>query len=55
MKLAAFIFGVTPLVINYYAKKYIEDDKEATLTEFENDFGLIRIKSYDFIVGKWKK
>lgn len=51
MKLAAFLFGTIPLVINFYVKKYIEDDKAVTLRDLEGDFGIPRIKSYDFIVG----
>ncbi|OXA44846.1 Oxygen-dependent choline dehydrogenase [Folsomia candida] len=50
MKLAAFLFGTIPLVINFYVKKYIEDDKAVTLRDLEGDFGIPRIKSYDFIV-----
>ncbi|ODM88480.1 Oxygen-dependent choline dehydrogenase [Orchesella cincta] len=50
MKLAAFVFGAVPLIIQFYAKKYLEEDKVATLTELENDLNLPRIKEYDFIV-----
>ncbi len=55
MKLATFIFGAIPLLVQFYANKYQQDDKTKTLEELENDFGLPRIKSYDFIVGKKKQ
>lgn len=51
MKLAAFLFGTVPLIIQFYAKKYAEDDLTETLNELEQDFGMPRIKTYDFIVG----
>ncbi|XP_021956369.1 glucose dehydrogenase [FAD, quinone] [Folsomia candida] len=50
MKLPAFVFGTVPLMVSFYARKYIEEDKAQTLTELENDFGIPRIKKYDFIV-----
>jgi len=54
MKLAAFVLGAVPILIQFYAKKYLEQDKVATITELENDLNLPRIKEYDFIVGKQK-
>ncbi|CAL8130344.1 unnamed protein product [Orchesella dallaii] len=50
MKLAAFILGSIPLLIQFYSKKYLEEDRLSTLTELENDLNLPRIKEYDFIV-----
>lgn len=55
MKLSSFVFGAIPLIIQYYAKKYMEDDKTIALQDLENDYGIPRIKSYDFIIGKYKK
>lgn len=51
MKLAAFIFSAVPLLVQFYAKKYLEDDKTLALTELGNDFGFPRIKAYDFVIG----
>ncbi|ODM95747.1 Oxygen-dependent choline dehydrogenase 1 [Orchesella cincta] len=50
MKLAAFVFGAIPLLIQFYSKKYLQEDKTATLTELENDLNLPRFKEFDFIV-----
>ncbi|ODM95746.1 Oxygen-dependent choline dehydrogenase [Orchesella cincta] len=50
MKLAAFVLGSIPLIIQFYARKYLEEDKAIVLTELENDLNLPRIKEYDFIV-----
>ncbi|ODM88481.1 Glucose dehydrogenase [FAD, quinone] [Orchesella cincta] len=50
MKLAAFVLGTVPILIQFYADKYLKEDKALTLTELENDLNLPRIKEYDFIV-----
>ncbi|CAL8130340.1 unnamed protein product [Orchesella dallaii] len=50
MKLAAFVLGSIPILIQFYARKYLEEDRVKTLTELDNDLNLPRIKEYDFIV-----
>ncbi|ODM66802.1 Oxygen-dependent choline dehydrogenase, partial [Orchesella cincta] len=50
MKLATFVLGTIPILIQFYYKKYIAEDKALTLTELENDLNLPRIKEYDFII-----
>ncbi|CAL8130342.1 unnamed protein product [Orchesella dallaii] len=50
MKLAALVLGSIPLLIQFYSRKYLEEDKVKSLTELENDLNLPRIKEYDFIV-----
>jgi len=52
MKLAAFVLGSIPILIQFYARKYLEEDRIATITELDGDLNLPRIKEYDFIVGK---
>jgi hypothetical protein len=52
MKFVEFILQSIPLVISFYAKKYLDDDLAQTLAELENDSSLPRIKTYDFIVGE---
>ncbi|CAL8130334.1 unnamed protein product [Orchesella dallaii] len=50
MKLAAFVLGAIPLLIQLYTDQFQEDDKVSTLAELKNDLNLPRIKTYDFIV-----
>ncbi|CAL8130330.1 unnamed protein product [Orchesella dallaii] len=50
MKLAAFVLGSIPLLIQLYSKQFQEEDKVSTLSELKNDLNLPRIKIYDFIV-----
>lgn len=52
MKLGSFVLSAVALTIQYYAEKYEKDDLARTLEELEGDFGLPRIKVYDYIVGK---
>ncbi|ODM87919.1 Oxygen-dependent choline dehydrogenase [Orchesella cincta] len=49
MKLAAFVLGSIPLLIQFYARKYLDEDRINTLNELEKDLNLPRIKEYDFI------
>jgi hypothetical protein len=52
MKLAAFVLTAIPLLIQLYSKKSQEEDYAKTLTELEDEFGVPKIKTYDFIVGE---
>ncbi|CAL8130308.1 unnamed protein product [Orchesella dallaii] len=50
MKLLAFVLGSIPILIQFYAKKGLEEDRASTLTELEGDLNLPNIREYDFIV-----
>ncbi|CAL8130336.1 unnamed protein product [Orchesella dallaii] len=50
MQLATFVLGSIPLLIQLYARKYLEEDKVKTMAELQKDLNLPRIKEYDFIV-----
>lgn len=52
MKLGAFVLQAIPLIMSYYVKKYMDDDKAVALVDLESDFGIPRIASFDFIVGE---
>jgi len=51
MNLYSLVMGSIPLLIQLYTDKYRQSDLEVTLNELENDFGLPRPKTYDFIIG----
>src|SRR5271156_3135322 len=50
MNLAAFILVSVPLAIQFFAKKYHDEDYAITLTDLESDLSVPRIHTYDFIV-----
>jgi len=51
MKWAAFVLTSIPLIIQHYAERYEEQDKARTLAELEEQNGVPRIKTYDYIIG----
>ena len=53
MRVVEFLLQAIPLLIQLYSEKYLQDDLERTMNELENDSNVPRIKSYDFIVGKF--
>jgi choline dehydrogenase len=50
MKFLEFIVGTLPLVIQFYAEKYLNDDYVATMKSLEGDSSLPRLNSYDFVI-----
>jgi len=51
MKWAAFVFTTVPLLIQFYAKRYQEQDNARALAELEEQHGVPQIKTYDYIIG----
>src|SRR5271168_3090767 len=50
MNLATFIFVSVPLAIQFYSARYRQEDHSRTLQEVKTDFGVPRIRTFDFIV-----
>jgi len=55
MKWAAFVFSTLPLLIQRYAERYQQQDNAATLDQLEEEHGVPRIKTYDYIIGMLRK
>ncbi len=54
MNVADFLLGSIPLLLQFYAEMYRESDYKSTMVELESERNVPKIKSYDFIVGKFR-
>lgn len=54
MKVAEFLLGSLPLLIQFYADFYRKIDFENTMYELESEFNVPQIKTYDFIIGEYR-
>lgn len=52
MKVAEFLLGSLPLLIQFYADLYRKIDFENTMHELESKLNVPKSKTYDFIIGK---
>lgn len=52
MKVAEFLLGSIPLLVQFYADLYRKIDFENTMLELESEFNVPKVKTYDFIIGK---
>jgi len=52
MHFVDFILYSIPLLVHFYAEKYLQDDYTKTLQALESEFNVPIPTTYDFIVGK---
>lgn len=53
MNVLDFLWGSLPLLLEFYADLYLKTDFEKTMVELETESNVPKIKTYDFIVGKF--
>lgn len=53
MNIANFLWESIPLLLQFYADLYLKTDFDETKVELENEYNVPKIKSFDFIIGKF--
>lgn len=52
MNIVDIFLGSIPLLLQFYAEMYRENDLKNTMLELDSEFNVPKIKSYDFIIGE---